>query len=201
MQRLFKKAKTLTPRTLIYDIDGVAANSQERFKRSGGVEALAKNDYNEFRKSMIAYAHDYYDDVPLEMGIQLLDQIRQANNVTRMVAVTARGEEGRESTLAWLKEHMPWDVFNEDLFMRPRYKEYAPGVYWQEGEPKFDPVEFKKQIALQLIRSNDVILAVDDHHDIVHGYWEIGVPGLCLMIPGVDQGTRMQSVISGVVQG
>ncbi len=191
----------MRPRVLLYDIDGCVANSQDRFKRSGGLEALSSGDYNEFRKAMIRYSSDYYDDVPLQYGIDFLEQMRSQNDVSRMIALTARGEEGREQTLVWLREHMPWRVEENDLVMRPAYTEYEPGVYWREGEPKFNPVDYKREFALQLAMSHEVVMAVDDHYDIAHAYWEIGIPAICLMIPGVDQGTRLQSAVSGVVQG
>jgi hypothetical protein len=185
---------------LIYDLDGCVVNSQERFQRNGGLAALATGEYNEFRKSMIRYATDYYDDEPLQFGIEMLEQMRKQYNVSRMIALTARGEEGRENTMTWLREHMPWEV-DGNLEMRPAYTEYEPGVFWKVGEPKFDAVEFKKNFALQAKTKYNVVLAVDDHQDIAHAYWEVGIPAICLMIPGVNQGTRMQSAISGVVQG
>ena len=188
-------------RLIIYDIDGVVANSQARYLRSGGDEALAKKDYNEFRKCMLRYSEDIYDDEPIPTGIEMIEHVRRAYRADRMVALTARGEEGRELTLMWLQEHMLWRVKNEDLIMRPAYTEYTPGVYWQEGEPKFDAVEYKRQVALELMKDFEVIMAFDDHHDISHAYWEIGIPSICLMVPGIDQGTRLQAAISNVVQG
>jgi hypothetical protein len=186
---------------IIYDIDGVVANSQARYQRNGGDFPLVKHDYNEFRKCMVRYAEDVHDDPSLEVGVSMINQIRLGLDVDRMVAVTARGEEGREKTLSWLQSHMPWEVKNEDLIMRPAYVEYSPGVYWVESEEKFDAVEFKRMVAVELMENYDVVMAFDDHHDISHAYWEIGIPSVCLMVPGVDQGTRMQAAISNVVQG
>jgi hypothetical protein len=188
-------------RLIIYDIDGVVANSQARYLRSGGDSALAQKDYNEFRKCMLRYSEDIYDDEPISTGIEMIEHVRRAYRADRMVALTARGEEGRELTLMWLQEHMPWKVTNEDLIMRPLYIEYAPGVYWQEGESKFDAVQYKRHVALELMKDFEVVMAFDDHHDISHAYWEIGIPSVCLMVPGIDQGTRMQAAISNVVQG
>jgi hypothetical protein len=181
----------MRPRLIIYDIDGVVANSQARYLRSGGDEALARRDYNEFYNCMVRYSEDIYDDEPIPMGIAMIAQAQSAFQADRMVALTARGEEGREPTFMWLQEHMPWKVGDKDLIMRPAYIEQSPGVFWRQGDPKFDAVQYKRNAAQELMKEFEVVMAFDDNHDIAQAYMEIGIPSICLMLPDFDHGARL----------
>lgn len=183
-------------RVLIYDIDGVVANSQPRFVRSGALEALANKDYNQFRKCMRTYAEDNYDDEPIVLGFELIDRLIDLMGIDRAVALTARNSWGREQTLAYLQVHCPWPMKAEDLIMGPTFPELEPGVYYREGEPRFDAVDFKRTETLKLQIHNDVVMAVDDCHEISMMYWQLGIPAITLMIPEVDQGNTIQSAIS-----
>lgn len=189
----------MKPAAIIFDLDGVVVNSQSRFRRSGGDEALESGDYNEFRRAMIRYAQDTEGDMVLAEVVRMIDAARVHLGAEVMIAITARGEEGRGPTSAWIDEHLPWQT--DMLIMRPAYLEYEPGVYWREGEPKFSAIDYKREQALSLKDEYDVVAAFDDHVDISHVYWEIGIPSYCVMFPGIDQGTRVQQAISEVVQG
>jgi len=190
--------KTL-PKICIYDIDGVVVNSQDRYLRSGGTQAMAEKDYNAFRQCLANYNKDTEGDIPLYQSIEILNNLRQTMKIEHMVAITARGEEGKGPTLKFLKEHMPWEVNESLLYMRPSYPEITPGVFWQPGMPKFSSIDYKRKIALELMTKYDILFAVDDHVDIVEMYWELGIYSMCMLVPGVNQETRKKKV--NVIQG
>ena len=182
--------KTKLPKVIIYDLDGVVVNSQERYIRSGGDEAIKKGDYNAFRQSLVEYNKNTDGDLIISKSVEILNNLRQTLEIEHMIALTARGEEGKEPTLAFLKQHLPWEVNETLLYMRPRHLEVAPGIFWKPGMPKFSSVDYKREVVKELMKSYNIVLAVDDHSYMCEMYWKLGIYAMCMMVPEVDHGTR-----------
>jgi hypothetical protein len=163
---------------LIIDIDGVVCDSSARLSRYSDHQALERGDYNAFRVSMNAYNRAPVDeDIPIEHGVKLFNSLRDFYSPEKIIFLTARGPESRVNTLNWLRRFVYFEVTNENLIMRPEYRETESGVLWREGEPHFCPIEYKRLEVLKLL---------DDHLPICEMYQKLGVPALHVKWPGVD---------------
>lgn len=172
---------------IICDIDGVVCDCAARIARYSDYKALERGDYNAYRVSMTAYNRAPVDeDIPILHGIKLLNALREFHQPERTIFLTSRGNESRMNTLRWLDTHVLSGVVHEDLIMRPEYEETEVGVFWREGEPKFCPIEFKRQQTSELMKNYEVVMTLDDHEPICNMYRELGVPSLHVKFPGVD---------------
>ena len=172
---------------IICDIDGVVADSSIRLKRYSNYKALERGDYNAFRVSMQAYnCTSLEDDVVIENGCELLHSLINYYSPTRVIFLTSRGEESRGNTLDWLNTYVS-DVKSKDLIMRPSHPEIAPGIYWREGDPKFDHVAYKRSVVENLMADGyEIVMAIDDHAPICDMYQSIGIPAIVVKWPGID---------------
>jgi hypothetical protein len=172
---------------LIIDIDGVVCDSSARLSRYSDHQALERGDYNAFRVSMNAYNRAPVDeDIPIEHGVKLFNSLRDFYSPEKIIFLTARGPESRVNTLNWLRRFVYFEVTNENLIMRPEYRETESGVLWREGEPHFCPIEYKRLEVLKLLDEREVVMAIDDHLPICEMYQKLGVPALHVKWPGVD---------------
>ena len=171
---------------IVCDIDGVVCDCSERIAKYSNYKALEEDDYNAFRVSMSAYNSASVDaDIPILAGINLLVSLHDYNS-GEIVFLTSRGNESRENTSRWLREHLPNDMNDFSLIMRPQYFESSPGIFWRDGEPRFCHVEFKKAEVLKLLEDYNILFALDDYLPIVEMYHSLGIPSLHVKFPGVD---------------
>lgn len=123
---------TTRKKALIIDIDGTLANVDHRLHFIRGKEREEKGkDWHGF--------HSACDkDEPHYWCVELIELYKKAS--FGIVLLTGRGEEYREVTLKWLKEH---DISFDELFMRPKSarvedSEVKKEIYQQEIEPHYD---------------------------------------------------------------
>jgi hypothetical protein len=168
------------PRVLIYDLDGTVVDSSVRSRRHIDLAAKARGDFEVFRASLDAYNQSCLHDVAIPAGIQVISGLSLAFGATP-IAVTSRGEIGRIPTLAWLKEHMPWEVHDSWLFMRPEVSDDPTG--WLA----LATTEALKEFRLRELRERfTVCAAVDDHQGVCEMYQAQGVPSVHVLYPGID---------------
>jgi len=189
---------------LLCDIDGVVCDSSRRLALYSDNAALERGDYNSFRASMHAYNTAPLDiDVPIREGVSLLHGLMESYCPDEVVFLTSRGEEGRVNTFAWLREFVYPDLVEESLLMRPAHEERSPGVFWEEGEPRFCHISHKRDKTLKLMETRRVLMALDDHLPICQMYQSIGVPALNVLFPDVDclslAGMNSVPVVNSVV--
>lgn len=174
-------------KSIICDIDGVVCDCAARIARYSDYQALERGDYNAFRVSMRAYNTASTDeDIPIKPGIDLIRALYSHHNPKHFTFLTSRGNESRANTLKWLKNHVFDWLTDENLIMRPEQFEREPGIFWEEGEPRFCHIDYKRRETLQILESHDVVMGLDDHQPICDMYHEIGVPSLLVKFPGVD---------------
>lgn len=169
---------------LIFDIDGVVCDSSERLSRYADSDALERGDYHAFNLSMVEYNKaDLDSDIPIAQGIDLLYALRnhydiQEINPSRVIFLTARGEESRAKTFDWLKTWVYPTIESSDLIMRQESHIDENGF--------FCPVSYKRDEVKKLLENHRISIAVDDHLLICEKYQEIGVAALHVKFPGID---------------
>jgi len=172
---------------LLCDIDGVVCDSSKRLALYSDEAALERGDYNAFRASMHAYNTAPLDmDVPIREGVELLHMLVESYRPDDVMFLTSRGEEGRGNTFSWLKEFVWRGLGEEDLLMRPAHVERSPGIFWEEGEPRFCHISHKRGKTLNLLETRRVLIALDDYLPVCQMYQSIGVPALNVLFPDVD---------------
>lgn len=176
----------MKPRLLICDIDGVVCDSSSRQAKYSDLDALKRGDHNAFRISMNAYNSTTEGDITIDRGVMLLNHLCSAYAIDRTVFLTARGEIGRPTTLAWLRREVRAHVSSDDLIMREEQPEIRPGVWWEPGMPNFSSVEQKRTETLKLMKDFEVYLALDDKPDIIAMYQEIEVNALMVCWSNID---------------
>ena len=135
--------------TIIVDIDGTLADNRYRQHYLEG----EKKNWDGFFSEM------HLDEV----NCTVLDTVQRYTKCSPrhdVILLTGRFEKHRRITEMWLKFHgVPYDV----LFMRPN-DDYRPDH------------EVKKEIYLNLIKSNnDVFLVLDDRASVVKMWRELGL--------------------------
>jgi len=123
----------------IIDLDGVVANSNERFALAEKIatEAFAPGtkDYTS------AYWHNVFMpervilDVPIDGAYDALNTIEKDHE---LLFLTSRPEHMREATVEWLFSHRlsarnEWPVAGRKLFMKPASMQYIKTVIWKAG--------------------------------------------------------------------
>lgn len=111
----------------VYDLDGCVVDSSNRLKKYVNTAALVAGD-------LTAYTHSFYDygqvsdgDVPISKGIMLVQALSEMYHVDCLVALTSRGEVGRQATEDWLAANMPWSTGGELLVMH-RERHFGRGL-------------------------------------------------------------------------
>ena len=178
--------ETIKPRLLIYDLDGCVIDSSARLKRTVDVGALERDDYQGYVNSFNEYHKDVDGDQPIPLGIKLVACLRETLCADRVVALTSRGIESFELTLGQLRSYMPWEILSSDLLMRPTWPKDEHGNMWSLGMPKFNPVDYKRDVTMSLMGSYDVICAVDDHALIIAMYRALGINAVHLQHADID---------------
>ena len=164
------------PRTaIIYDIDGVAADSRARSAKHIDYAAEARGDHDAFKESLLRWGETTDGDTPIPQGYGLIAALHYLHKPDALIALTSRGEGGRAATLAWLRANLHGlPVKDEWLRMRPLELEGLPSP------------EFKVRVLETILQEYHVIFAVDDHPGNCDMYYRRGIPTLHLMLPGVD---------------
>lgn len=197
-------------RLLISDIDGVAVDSSERFHRYTDWEALARGDYARLRECYLEAAATTQGDRPIPTGLMLLSGLMRVNPDLSFAWVTSRCEEGRAPTVQYLDGYVHprinvvhagrgWSGYwtecpgpgiwkrtyrhdyldsEQELFLCMRDAECGPAV-----APE---VLKERHLDWFLAQGYEVVLAVEDHPDIVAMYRRRGIPSLLVDFPGID---------------
>lgn len=162
-------------------------DSSERAKAKIDFEAKRRGDMERYFKSLcVDYSGSCEGDVPIVAGMETLKALRDGMNIKRCIAVTMRGEEGREPTTRWLYEHLTVPFRPFDLYMSPGRWANEKGEFYNPQERKLTAVDFKRETALRLMSDFEIVIALDDHPDICLMYQSIGIPALMTLYPGVD---------------
>jgi FMN phosphatase YigB (HAD superfamily) len=162
------------PKAVIFDLDGVIVDSSERFKRLN-MDAFEKRNKKEFVKSVRDYNSDCFGDTVIDTGMNLLKLYSRDHKV---FFITARGSEGHAPTLNWIRTYFEhFDNCEAELIMNPEDTNAF------EFTTQFDHAEFKKKAAEKILKSYEVILAVDDSDLNCRAYISLGIPTIQLTIP------------------
>jgi len=173
-------------------------------------------DRNAYTWSFFEYGQTTEGDVPIVNGIAVIGAIAAGLHVDTMIAVTSRGTTGRVFTEEWMRVNLPWATGGDLLVMHTeRHYGFGPApkegrVSWGYDLPRrtdhinvtsnqgvwflpvsgeddlFNPVEYKRGALRWLLREYDIVMAIDDHPDIVSMYEQEGVSAVRLMLAGVD---------------
>ena len=162
-------------KAIIFDLDGVLADSSTRFKRLD-LQAFDNKDVEAFKQSVILYNLDCDGDEVIDLGVDLLNWMVDFYKPDKVFYLTARGAGGYETTLEWLKNEGLWDSKTE-LIMHP---EDYDNITFQSAE---DHAHYKKMTAKNLMQEYQIVYAVDDSEANCQAYISLGIPTLKFSIP------------------
>lgn len=137
-------------KAILVDIDGTLADIEHRVHH---VQAVEKN--------WKAFNQEMHKD---KLNFWCLDLIKAMQDQNfKVIFITGRGEDTRESTIAWLEKHK---VTYAELFMRPL-------------KDRRDDFEVKKEIYQKIIsKKYKVSFVVEDRASVVKMWRELGL--VCL---------------------
>jgi FMN phosphatase YigB (HAD superfamily) len=169
------------PTAIIFDLDGVLVNSSERFQRID-LEAFRNRDKEKFVASLRHYLSDCEGDVLIESGANLLWSLCAYYKPKKVFFITARGIEGYEPTLQWIKEHNLFgpDEYENELIMKP---EDLDNFEFEN----MDDAAWKGKETAKLMKKYDILLAVDDSEANCSSFHSRGIPTLKFMAPGIGK--------------
>lgn len=138
----------------IFDIDGTLANTEHRLHHIKPPQGGKKNWGSFFREA--------YKDQPYE-HVRTISHLVYALGAFSVIVLTARPEDRREDTVAWLQEHgIKYDM----LLMRP-VGEYKPDF------------EVKRDLYLEHLKDKyKIICAFEDRLQVAKMWRKEGVPVL-----------------------
>ena len=90
----------------VFDIDNTLANVYHRWHHLQN----GKKEWKEFFEKQI-------QDEPFDAVVEVLHALLNSDH--RVIIVTGRDEKFREVTMEWLREHLMWNLLEEDVYMRP----------------------------------------------------------------------------------
>lgn len=145
------------PTAIIMDIDGVLANSYHPdFK-----EQFAKGDFSVFERGIPNYP-------AFSWAIALVQALSKDH---RILFVTARNEDYRDSTIDWLHRNIPSQtIYGCDLYMR------------KTGDTREDS-EIKRELFAKFSTRYNILFAVDDNWNNCRLWESLGIPALTNKIP------------------
>jgi len=127
----------------IIDLDGVVADSTERFKRATRPDGSI--DWpTAFNPDLVAL------DVPIDGAEVAMKRLEQRGYT--IVFLTSRPESMRDATQAWLDVH---GLDYHDLVMKPRSAQFIKTVRWKAAE-------VRRMVALAGRSAADSVLFIDD---------------------------------------
>lgn len=170
-------------KALIFDIDGVVCDSSERFKRID-LYAFGQLDRAKFVESIKSYNQDCEGDLVLESGKKLLHSLLNGFEVDKVFFITARGDGGFGPTLKWLEENMDLKTHMFELWMQP---EDLSNIDAYEFSTEQDHARQKMKMAEEIMKSYDVVCAVDDSAYNVWAYFNLGIPSLRFLAPNLGR--------------
>lgn len=137
-------------RCYIFDIDGTLANNEHRRHHIEGES-----------KDWETYHSLCHLDPPIAHIVELAQILQQDYLTGGIIFVSARGEECRKQTEAWLNEHLG---FFPTLYMRPA-KDHRPDY------------QIKSEILDKIIAEGyQPIMAFDDRNQVVDMWRSRGIP-------------------------
>jgi hypothetical protein len=162
-------------KALIFDIDGVVADSSQRFKRLN-LDAFTRQDAKAWIKSVEWYNADCRGDEVIDLGVDLLQMLCEFYKPDCVFFITARGQGGYKPTLQWLKDEGIWD---DDcrLIMQP--EDFDNYHFYTQS----DHASYKKKEALKIMENYEIVYAVDDSEDNVQVYRDLKIPTLKFCVP------------------
>jgi len=168
-------------KAIIIDLDNILVNSQNRFKRLD-MDAYEKKDSKNFIKSIYEYNKDCAGDTVIEEGLDLLTMLTNFYKPNKIFFITARGENNRVPTLKWLKEENIWDntcelIMHDEKLIEEDYSFNSQDIH----------AKYKRNAALKIQETYDILIAVDDSENNCQAYCNIGIPTIKFMIPGLGR--------------
>jgi hypothetical protein len=135
---------------------------------------MTTGDYQSFYESLKLYSGNTQGDKVILRGRRLFQQVVEDMKPDRLFFITARGEDGRKPTEAWLADK---GFYNNSttLIMRPTHQPGADGVYARDPNWVGDAL-YKRQVAQELMRDYHIVLAVDDMKENCDVYRELRIP-------------------------
>jgi FMN phosphatase YigB (HAD superfamily) len=174
----------LKPTVLVFDLDGCVVDSSDRLRRYVDSQAWDEGDYTRYYNSFRIYGSSTEGDMPILKGIEILNENIAAYKPDRIVALTSRGEYGREHTLKWIRENIDPLFENRNLIMND-WLSRMNGV-WAEEYGHFSHTQYKSEKIGELMAEYEVVLVIDDHPDICEAYRDLGLNTLELKFDDVD---------------
>lgn len=176
----------LKPTCLIYDLDGLVVDSSARLRSYVDHSAQSKGDFETYYTGLYHWSQTTEGDEPIAAGIVLVQSLINHLRPDRVLALTARGEEGRTPTLAWMQQNLPWNPCSEDLIMGEGRFPDASGRVYNSLARNLHAVEHKHEKILLLQSQYRILFALDDHPGICKMYQDMGVPTLQALWPNID---------------
>ena len=135
------------PEAIICDLDSTLCDISNRAKYADA------GDWDKFHE-------DVTKDTPNDWCVKILDAMQQVNPSLQVLFVTARPEELRAQTSAWLQKNLPIYVFaNSDLYMKP------------DDHETRNATEYKRHVYQDSIKDNyNVLFALEDANSVVAMY-------------------------------
>ena len=171
----------MKPTGIIFDLDGVLVDSTERFKRID-LDAFQNKDKDKFVASLKAYSADCKGDKVILSCAQLLSSLCAFYHPEKIFFVTARQDIGYSPTMQWLKENDIFgpDTFDNELIMNPQ----SLDDFTFED---FDHAAWKGQVASDLSKNYNILLAVDDTEANCLAFASRGITTLQFLKPGLGK--------------
>ena len=162
-------------KALIFDLDGVVADSSQRFKRLN-LDAYNRRDLAAWTKSVQWYNADCRGDEVIDLGVDLLDMLCTFYKPDRVFFITARGAGGYTPTFQWLQDEGIW---SEDCVLVMQPEDFDNYNFTTQS----DHASFKKNAAMQLMLDYEIVYAVDDSEDNIQAYRDLKIPTLKFNVP------------------
>ena len=177
------------PKAIIFDLDGVLVDSSVRFKRLD-LFAYENKDKLAYIESLKQYSKDCFGDIIIDEGFNLLKSLM--GFCPNIFFLTARGEPGRKSTLAWIQENIydplileeSTDTFNWSLIMQPENLDYLDDFNFST---QYEHAQYKKNEAKKLMEQYEIIYAVDDSWLNCEAFISLGITTLHFVKPNLGR--------------
>jgi phosphoglycolate phosphatase-like HAD superfamily hydrolase len=170
---------------VIFDLDGCLADSddfiltnlqawqkeKENYAKEGKAYRVKKPEKKVQNDFSTAYLYEHLEEIKPKYGI--LELFVRLASVTNVAIVTSRPEIMRGKTTNWLRDNII-ECYGELAWRQVRYK-----MFFNEFQEK--SLVYKKNICTELMKTNKILLLIDDHPDVIDWAKSKGIETL---VPG-----------------